>query len=421
MQRENLIICSLLEQLRKDKHQDKTKNVKEGLKQPRQPVSQISPEKLRPPNNEVKKCENQPRLLERRFAAQMRPKVVEDYQPKNKIVLQEEKIESNEAPVVHLPSIQASQEDSSSMELSVLDEETMERSSPQQPPSYTHHDKLDKNFVRMLKEKEMRVKVDAENAEMIDMKMKCKKMKMDFKFDEGQRWREDLQPERGSNSPATCSEEQKQQSKWRNEQGFQKQEDVSHEEDGLDPGMAQYLVFKQLADINIRKAASRAMQEKRNIEAVTAQRKAEEAKERSKERSRLAAVREVNNYNLKVIHEKELRRKANRELELEERRHKMKVFQETDDIQNCLLREHYKDAREIQNRYAKAINDEFALRERERLGHREGRKIVPRPPQEPRPRLPLHQALAERGSYAPPRRPSPDVHVPGPHKGRRHL
>lgn len=395
MQRKNLIICSLLEQLRKDKPQVKNKN-EEGLKQPRQPVSQIIREKLRPQNNEVKKCEDKARLLERRFAAQMRSKVVEDNQPKNKIVLPEEKIEPKAAPVVHLPTIQASQEDSSSTEFSMLDEETMERSSPQQPPSYTHHDKLDKNFVRMLKEKEMRVKVDAENVEMIDLKMKCKKMdilkkKMDFKSDEGQRWQEELQPKLGSNSLATFCEEQKQQSKLTNEQEFQKQEDFSDEEDGLDPGMAQYLVFKQLADIKIRKAASRAMQEKRDIEAVTAQRKAEEAKQRCKERSRLAAVREVNNYNLKVIQEKELRRKANRELELEERRHKMKVFKETEDIQKCLLREHYKDAREIQDRYAKAINDEFAHRERERLGHREGsgptspcRTTIPRPPQEPR-------------------------------------
>lgn len=381
-----LITCSLLDQIKDKKKMEKSRQSrmyahKEPLFAPENqqplPLIQMLLEESKPQNA---------RLLRKRFTAQKRQKVSPEDKPKHRSMLRAENTEPDNAPDLHLPPIQDTLEDSSPKILIRPEEDNSEASSqytaasPPTPPPHTHH-YLDKNFVRMLKEKQIRALVDAENAEMIALKLKCKKSrdlenminekKMHFKCDEGERWQEqvELRQKLETNSLATFWAKQNKIRNLINRQEAGKQQKkekdgFSHMENGQDPDNAQHFVYKQLADIKIKKAASRALlEEKQYIEAVTTQRNAEDAKEKREEKRRLAAVGEFRDFIHKAHYEKETRKKANRQLEKEETSHKMKVFEEKDDVQKCLLREHHKGAREIQNEYAKVINDEFEYKQ----------------------------------------------------------
>lgn len=343
----------------------------ETLKQPKKPVPLIQTllEQSKPQN-----LQNNERL-QRRFTAQIKPKVVEENQAKNKPVLRRGKPESEEPPAFHLPPVKASWRDQRPRDLIVLEEVT-EKCMQSPPPSHAHYHNLDKNFVRMLKKKQTRAKVDAQNAEMIASKLKCKKRddlenminekKMHLKCDEGQKWQErvELQKKLLTNSLAAFWAKQKKVRNKINGYDLKTQEDFSDEEDGEDSGTAQDFVYKQLADIKMKKAATLArLQEKQYIDAVTAQKNAEEAEEKKKERKRVAAVGDFKDYIQKVAHERESKTKKGGLQEKEEMSHKMKVFDETEDIQKGLLRDHCKSARRIQDGYAKAINEEFAYKQ----------------------------------------------------------
>lgn len=334
---------------------------------------------------EETKPQNTARLLRKRFTAQKRQKVSLENKPRHKSTLRAETAESDDMSVLHLPPIQDTLEDSSPKILT-QPEGNWKGSSQHSaaslltPATPTHH-YLDKNFVRMLKEKQIRAQVDAENAEMIALKLKCKKTsdleniinekKMHFKCDEGERWQEqvELRKKLATHSLATFWAKQNRVRNMINRQASGKQQQkekdgFSHIGNGQDPDNAQHFVYKQLADIKIKKAASRALlEEKQYIEAVTVQRNAEEAKHNREEKRRLAAVGEFTDFIHKAQHEQEIRKKANRQLEKEEMSHKMKVFNEKDNVQKCLLREHHKGAREIQNEYAKVINEDFEYKQ----------------------------------------------------------
>ena len=351
----------------------------------------FAPENQQPPPLiqmllEESKPQNNARFLRKRFPSQKRQRGYVDGKPKHSSALGTEKAEPDEPPALHLPPIQEGCEDSSPKVLIQPQEDKRKASrqtsaaSPKTPPTTTHH-LLDKNFVRMLKEKQIRAQVDAENAEMIALKLKCKKShdlenminekKIHFKCDEGERWQEqvELHKKLATHSLATFWTKQNNIRNLisRQEAGkLQKKEmdAFSYMENGQDPDSAQHFVYKQLAGIKLKKAASRAMlEEKQYIQAVTAQRNAEEANQKREEKRRLAAVGEFRDYIHKAHHEKEMGKKANRQLEKEEMSHKMKVFDEKDDIQKCLLREHDKGARAIQNEYAKVINEEFEYKQ----------------------------------------------------------
>lgn len=351
----------------------------------------FAPENQQPPPLiqrllEESKPQYNARLLRKRFNTQKRQQAAIENKAKHKSVFQAENAEPDQPPALHLPPIRESLEDSSPTIFIQPEEDRTEASihqpaaPPQTPPTTTHH-YLDKNFVRMLKEKQIRAHVDADNAGIIARKLICKKShdlenminekKMHFKCDEGERWQGEveLRQKLGTNSLASFWEKQNKVRDLINSQEAGKQQKLEKDslnylDNGQDPGSAQHFVYKQLAGIKIKKAASRSLlEEKQYIEAVTAQKTSEEAKQRVEEKRRLATVGEFRDFIQKVHYEQELRQKANRQLEREEMSHKMKVFEEKDDVQKSLLREHHKDAREIQNEYAKAINEEFEYKQ----------------------------------------------------------
>lgn len=384
-----LITCSLLDQIKDKKKMEKSRQSRTHALRANEPL--FAPENQQPlPLIQLLLEESKPqyttRFLRKRFNAQKRQKAVMENKAKHKSVLHVENAEPHQPPALHLPPIQESQEDSSLNILIQPEEDKTEASVhqpsalPQTPPASTHHF-LDKNFVRMLKEKQIRAQVDAENADMIARKLKCKKShdlenminekKMHFKCDEGERWQGhvELRQKLETNSLASYWEKQNKVRDLISSQEAGKQQKLDKDnlkylDNGQDPDSAQHFVYKQLAGIKIKKAASRALlEEKQYIEAVTTQRNNEEAKQKVEEKRRLAAVGEFRDFIQKVHHEQELRKKANRQLERDEMSHKMKVFEEKDDVQRCLLREHHKGAREIQNEYAKAINEEFEYKQ----------------------------------------------------------
>lgn len=378
-----LITCSLIDHIKEKKKEKSSESTprfyigtllqgknkimltEEYLKQPKKPVLIIQTllEQSKPQNNE---------RLKRRFTAQTKPKVAEENQAKNKPVLARGKPEPEEPPAFHLPPVKPSWRDQSPRDLIVLEEIVTEKGKQPPPPSHAHYHHLDKNFVRMLKEKQARAKVDAENAEIIASKLKSKKRddlenmiiekKMHLKCDEGRKWQEkvDLQKNLHTSSLATFWTNQKKLRNKINGHELNRQEEFSDEEVEEDSGTAQSFVYKQLADIKLKKAATRArLQEKQYNDAVTAQKNAEEAEQKKKELKRLAAAGEFQGYAQKVAEEKESRTNKGGEQEREEMRHKMKVFNETEDIQKGLLKDHCKGARRVQEGYAKAINEEF--------------------------------------------------------------
>lgn len=389
-----LITCSLIEHLKEQKKEQSCQNrpyipittqskgkskitfTKETWKQPKQPVPVIRMllEESRPQNTEARNLPSTPRLA-RRFSAQSKPKVVEEKQVQHQIVLRRVKPEPME-PDLHLAPLEPNRGHRRPSELIRLEDEYVEKGPKQRSPSHPHYHNLDKNFVRMLKEKQMRAKVDAENAEIIASKLKIKKKddleniinekKMHSKCDEGQKWQEKVehQQKRQTNSLATFWNEQNEVTNLINGQKLQTQEDFSNGGNEEESGTAQHFVYKQLADIKLKKAASLAkLQEKQYTDAVTAQRNVEEAEKKREESKRLAAVGEFKDHIQKVADEKERRSKTSGQQEKEEMSHKMKVFDETEDIQKCLMKEHCKSARRIQEGYAKAINEEFAYKQ----------------------------------------------------------
>lgn len=378
-----LITCSLLDQIKDKKKMEKSRQSRTHAQKTNRPL--FAPENQKPvPLIQMLLEESKPqhnvRLLRKRFTIQKRQKVSLENKLKHRSSPRAENVEPDEQPALHLPPIQDTLEDSSPKILIQPKEDNSPEASPPTPATPTHH-YLDKNFVRMLKEKQIRAQVDADNAEMIALKLKCKKShdlenminekKMQFKCVEGERWQEqvELRKKLATNSLAAFWSKQNKTRNLINRQEAGKQQmretdGFSHMDNGHDLDNAQHFVYKQLADIKIKKAASRAMlEEKQYIEAVTVQRNAEEAEQKREEKRRLAAVGEFRDFIHKAHHEKEMSKKANRQLEKEEMSHRMKVFDEKDNIQKCLLREHHKCAREIQNEYAKIINEEFEYKQ----------------------------------------------------------
>lgn len=371
-----LITCSLLDEIKEKKKMEKSHQSRQHAQKASEPL--FAPENQRPPPLiqrllEETKPPNNARLLRKRFTAQKRQKVCVEIQPKDQPCA-----ESDEPPALRLPPIR----DDSSPEARTHPEESSKRysvGSAQRaaPPPPTHHF-LDKNFVRMLKEKQIRAQVDAENAEMIALKLKCKKShdlenminekRMHFKCDEGQRWQEqvELRKKLATNSLAAfwAKQNKVRNQIHRQEAGQPPPKGDGHGENGQDPDDAQHFVYKQLADIKLKKAASRALlEEKQYMEAVTAQSNAEDAKQRREEKSRLTAVGAFRDFIHQAHREQDMRKKTNRQLEKDEMLHKMQVFEEKDNVQKSLLREHHRGAREIQDEYAKAINEEFEYKQ----------------------------------------------------------
>lgn len=298
-----------------------------------------------------------PRLLKRRFEAQGRQKEPEGNRPQNRAPLLPEEPEPEDS---RLPPVRGPP--------------------PEDPcpgPSHAYHPNLDKNFVRMLKEKQTRAQVDAENVEMIDLKLRRKKQedmenvikekKMLFKCADGQRWQEEVKRQKSLRtcSLATFWAEQKEVDGLIKGRGFGK---LKREEwDGVElrknkeaPPTAERAAYEQLAALKMRKAASLAMLEEKQIkETVAARREAEEAHRRDEERRRQAAVEEFMEYNRKAIREKEQRRREKREQEREEALRQVEVVNQKGDIEKRLLTAHYRGAQEIQDDYAKVIDEDF--------------------------------------------------------------
>lgn len=380
-----LITCSLLDEIKDKKTMEKSHQSRLHAQKASEPL--FAPENQQPLPLiqrllEETKPHNNARLLRKRFSAQKRQKVCLEHKPKHKLCAEND--EPDGPPALHLPPIQDTLEDSSPKTLMHPEEASTQHSvastQTAPPPTPTHHF-LDKNFVRMLKEKQIRAQVDADNAEMIALKLQCKKghdlenmineKMMHFKCDEGEKWQEqvELRKKLATNSLAAFWAKQNKVRNLINRQEAGKQQKkekdrFSHMENGQDPDNAQHFVYKQLADIKIKKAASRALlEEKRYIEAVTAQGNAEEAKQRREEKRRLTAIGAFRDFIHQAHHQREMRKKTNRQMEKDEMLHKMKVFEEKDNVQKCLLREHHKGAREIQDEYAKAINEEFEYKQ----------------------------------------------------------
>lgn len=381
-----LITCSLIDQIKDKKTLEKSRQSRTHALRATEPM--FAPENQRPPPLmqmvlEETKPQNNARLLHKRFTAQKRQKALLEAKPKHRGAPCAENAKPDK-PALHLPPIQDSLKDPSPRILIQAEDRMVESSSqclaasPLTPATTTHHF-LDKNFVRMLKEKQIRAQVDAENAERIALKLKYKKShdlenminekKMQFKCDEGEKWQEQVELQKklrptlwlhfGPSKTKSGTTGKRQESSRRT-----KRTDSATWTTGQDPDSAQHFVYKQLADIKIKKAASRALlEEKQYVEAVTAQRIAEEAKQKREEQRRLEAVREFRDFIYKFHHEKDVVQKANRQLEKDEMSHKMQVFDQKDDIQKGLLREYHRGAREIQNEYAKVINEEFEYKQ----------------------------------------------------------
>lgn len=375
-----LITCSLLDQIKDKKKAEKPRPGRTCAPQGNEPM--FAPDTQQPvPLIQMLLEESKPhnsRFLRKRFSAQTKEKVYLESKPKHRGGA--ENAEPAEPPALRLPPIQDPLEETIP-KIQMRPEEGKREASRQRsaatsptPTSSAHHH-LDKNFVRMLKEKQLRALMDAENAEMIALKLQCQKShdlenmlhekKMQIKCSEGEKWQQQVERRKklATHSLTTFWEKQNKVNNLINLQESGQQDTFRHMDFGV-PDSAQHFVYKQLADIKLKNAVSRAMlEEKQCMEVLMGQKNAEEAKNRSEEKKRLTAIGEIRDFIQKTSHEKEMSRAANRQMEKQEMSHKMKVFDEKNDIQRCLLKEHHKSAREVQNVYAKVINEDFEYKQ----------------------------------------------------------